>query len=203
MRILFNGLPQSTDPGAGVNPGSPIRQPGKWAGVLLASLAGVIVLSVSFALLVAVKQLVPKGASHPRGEIPWVGMILVFFLCILAHEFLHMLLYPDAGRSDATILFIDWSKLQFGAYYEGSILRARWIAMRLLPMVALTILSLAGLFLLDRWMTFTLESYLWVLILTNSLGSGADLAAVIIVLQQVPAAGVLNFHRGRAYWLPG
>jgi hypothetical protein len=35
------------------------------------------------------------------------------------------------------------------------------------------------------------------------LGSGGDLVAALIVLRQVPPDGVLNFHRGRAYWLPG
>jgi len=75
--------------------------------------------------------------------------------------------------------------------------------MRLLPLIVMTVLPLAALLLLDPWMTFELESYLWVLLLTNSLGSGGDLAAVAIVLGQVPERGALIFYRGRAYWLAG
>jgi hypothetical protein len=51
-------------------------------------------------------------------------------------------------------------------------------------------------------MTFMLETYLIILILTNSLGSGGDLVAAAIVLRQVPPGGALHFHRGRAYWEP-
>jgi hypothetical protein len=128
-------------------------------------------------------------------------MFFVFLMGILAHEFLHAVLHPDSGRSDSTILFVDWRKVQFGVYFEGRIPRGRWIVMRLLPLLVLTVLPWIVFYLMYPWMTFTLETYLIILILTNSLGSGGDLVAVAIVLRQVPAGGVLNFHRGRAYWL--
>jgi hypothetical protein len=200
MKILFGEPPKRAVLPEDTDAGRPIRQPGRWAGVLLASMAGAVVFFVSLALLIAVGELLPAGASHPRGPIPWAGMLVAFFLCVLAHEGLHILLHPDSGRTDATILFIEWRKLQFGAYYEGRFPRARWIAMRLLPMAVVTVLPLTALLLLRAWMTFSLESYLWVLLLPNSLASGADPAAVLIVLRQAPPGGDLNFHRGRAYW---
>jgi hypothetical protein len=74
--------------------------------------------------------------------------------------------------------------------------------MRLLPFLALTILPLAVFLIVYNQMTYALEIYLIIVMLTNGLGSGGDLVAVIIVLLQVPASGALNFYRGRAYWLP-
>jgi hypothetical protein len=208
MRLLFNRLPPSAEPAAGENPGRAIRQPGRWASALLAALAGLFILAGVIAASSARSYFLPVADPDPsyamaNRVIPWAGMLLVFILGVLAHELLHTTQYPDGGRSDSTTLIINWMRLQFGAYYEGRIPRARWIAMRLLPLVAITGLSLLGLFLLWERMTFTIESYFWILILTNSLGSGGDLAAVLIVLRQVPLDGFLNFHRGRAYWLPG
>ena len=208
MRVLFNRLPPAEEPSRGEDPGRPIRQPGRWASALLASLAGLFILAGVIAASSVHSYFLPAGDSDPsyampNRVIPWAGMLLVFILGILAHELLHTMLYPDGGRSDLTTLIINWKRLQFGAYYEGPIPRARWIVLRLLPLFAITGLSLLGLFLLWERMTFTIESYFWILILTNSLGSGGDLAAVLIVLRQVPPDGILNFHRGRAYWLPG
>jgi hypothetical protein len=206
MRILFDRLPPSADPAAGVDPGQPIRQPGPWVSALLSALAGLFLLFIPVALSIAQSVLYPEGGSNPPSDehiIPWAGMVLVFVLCILAHEFTHALLFPDSGRSDSTVLILNWKKLQFGVYYEGRIPRDRWIAMRLLPLLLLTALPQAGLMLFYNGMSFAVETYLIIMILANSLGSGGDLVAVLIVLRQVPPGGFLNFHHGRAYGLPG
>jgi hypothetical protein len=206
MRILFNGLPCFTEPAAGVDPGRPIRQPGRWASAILAGLAGLIILTgvvIASGVHSYLFPIVDPDPSYSDRVIPWAGMVFFFFGCILAHELLHALVHPDGGRSDSTVLILNWRKLQFGVYYEGRFPRRRWIVMRLLPLLVLTGLALAGLFILWDRMTFTIESYLWILILTNSLGSGGDLVAALIVLRQVPPDGTMNFHRGRAYWLPG
>jgi hypothetical protein len=208
MRILFTSLPPSADPVAGANPGRPIRQPGRWTSTILAALAGFVILAIAVAISAVHSHFFPSGDPDPsytmsNRVIPWAGMLLFFILGIIAHELLHTMIHPDGGRSDSTTLIINWKRLQFGAYYEGRIRRGRWIAMRLLPMIAITGMALVGMFLLWERMTFAIESCFWILILTNSLGSGGDLAAVLIVLRQVPPDGFLNFHRGRAYWLPG
>jgi len=98
MRIQLGSPPRRPVEPENPNVGRPIRQPGKWASVLLASMTGVIVLVVSYVLLVAVKQLLPPGASYPKTAIPWAGMIAAFFLCVFAHEGLHILLHPDSGH---------------------------------------------------------------------------------------------------------
>jgi hypothetical protein len=67
----------------------------------------------------------------------------------------------------------------------------------------LTILPQIVFLLMYPRLTYAVETYLIILILTNSLGSGGDLVAAFIILRQVPPGGSLNFHRGRAYWLPG
>jgi hypothetical protein len=185
--------------------GRPIRQPGKWTSTFLASLAGLFVLAVSIAVLLVFSFFHEDRRTGPTtgtdlGVV--IAVLLAFFLCIAAHELIHAVLYPDSGRSDSTVLFLDWKKLQFGVYYEGSVSRTRWLAMRLFPIFGLTILPLAVWLATFDGLTIAEDAFLMILVITNSLGSGGDLVAAIIVLLQVPAAGALNFSRGRAYWQP-
>lgn len=205
MRIRFGSPPIHPPAAIEADAGVPIRQPGRWKSAILASLAGMILLSIPVAVSIAYSVLFPEGeagGSFRKEALPWAGMLISFVLSILAHELLHALLHPDFGRSDSTVLFIGWKKLQFGVYYEGRFPRVRWIVMRLLPFLALTILPLAVFLIVYNRITYALETYLIIVMLTNGLGSGGDLVAVIIVLLQVPASGALNFYRGRAYWLP-
>ena len=205
MRISFNGLPPSADPAPGKDPGRLIRQPGRWTSAVLAGLAGMILLSIPIAASITYSFLLPdinQDPSYQNPVIPWGRMGIVFLLCILAHELIHALLHPDGGRSDSTVLIMNWKRLQFGVYYEGRFPRNRWIAMRLLPILFLTALPQILLMILYPWMTYAAETLFIILILTNSLGSGGDLIAALIVRRQVPPDGFLHFHRGRAYWLP-
>jgi hypothetical protein len=204
MRIQWGSPPAKSVSSITSDVGVPIRQPGRWTSAFLAALAGMILLSIPVDVSIAYSILFPNdaGGSIKKEAIPWAGMLVSFGLSILAHELLHALLHPDFGRSDSTILFIGLKKLQFGVYYEGLIPRTRWILMRLFPMFVLIILPLGVFLLAYNQMTYALETYLITVMLTNSLGSGGDLVAVIIVLLQVPAAGALNFYQGRAYWKP-
>jgi hypothetical protein len=205
LRIQWGSPPARPVSAIETDAGVRIRQPGKRTSAILALLAGIILLSVPVAVSIAHSVLVPEGdagGSFHKETIPWAGILVFLVLSILAHELLHALLHPDYGRSDSTGLFMGWRKLQFGVYYEGLFPRTRWVAMRLLPFIILTLLPLGVFFLLYSQMTYALETYLIIVMLANSLGSGGDLVAVIIVLLQVPASGVLNFYRGRAYWKP-
>jgi hypothetical protein len=204
VRIQWGSPPVKQVSSVPSDAGVPIRQPGRWTSAVLASLAGLVLLSIPVAVSTVYSVLFPDAASGPikKEAIPWAGMIVTFGLCILAHELLHALLHPDSGRSDSTILFIGLKKLQFGVYYEGRIPRTRWILMRLFPLLVLTLLPLGVFLLAYNQLTYAWETYLIIVMLTNSLGSGGDLVAAIIVLLQVPSSGTLNFYRGRAYWIP-
>ena len=204
MRFCF-GSPPAAPPETGAIPGHPIRQPGRWTGSVLAASAGLLCMSVPVSVFILHSAFHPEGypaSTIEKPPIPWGGIVVVMILSVLAHELLHAVLHPDSGLSDSTVFFVQWTRLRFGVYYEGRIPRARWLAMRLLPMAVLTFLPVFFYFLVFPWMTFVLETYLVILILTNSLGSGGDLVAAAIVLRQVPPGGVLHFHRGRAYWEP-
>jgi hypothetical protein len=205
MRIQWGSPPVTPAPVEEIQIGRSIRQPGKWVSTILASLAGFILLAIPVLGLMVYSFLHERPQevlSAGDGAGMWIAVFLAFFLCIPVHELLHAVLYPDFGRSDSTVLFVAWRKLQFGVYYEGCISRTRWLAMRLFPILGLTILPLIAWLAAIDGLTTSLETFLMVLVITNSVGSGGDLVAALIVLLQVPATGMLNFYRGRAYWMP-
>jgi hypothetical protein len=205
MRIQLGGLPKKTADQEDPNAGKLIRQPGQRASAILAGLGGLGLLLVSTALTIAAVSLLSnlKVTGFSSKEfIPSLGILIIILLTIIAHELSHALLHPGFGFTDSTVLFLDWKKLQFGVYYEGRIPRRRWIAMRLFPLFVLTVLPLAVFLVLFFQASSIWDTFLIIMILTNSVGSGGDLAAVIIVMRQVPPDGELNFYRGKAYWLP-
>lgn len=202
MRILFGSPPRTILPSDTSAAGRPIRQPGGRTSAFLATFSGVLLLAVPVGINIAYSILFPDpaGESIPREALPWLGMLVFLVFGIVAHELLHAVLHPQFGRSDSSLLFLGWKRLQFGVYYEGRFPRNRWIAMRLLPLIVLAFAPTAVFVLWYARLTFEWETYLIILMLVNSLGSGADLVAVLVVLWQVPAGGVLNFYRGRAFW---
>jgi hypothetical protein len=93
------------------------------------------------------------------------------------------------------------TKLRFGVYYEGCMTRGRWLAMRLAPLVCLSVVPVMLLTLFEVVpASFALETFLQVLMLVSGIGSGGDVIAVIWVLFQVPARADICFCSGRAYW---
>jgi len=204
MRIHLSDPPLSTELTDESYAGRPIRQPDHRKSVLLTTLVGLVLLSILIAismLYLTLAQRVGVMGFTEKEFAPSLGLLVVIALGIITHELLHALLHPGFGLTDSTELFLGWQKLRFAVYYEGRIPRRRWIFMRLFPLCVLTLLPLAIILVMFFRSTYGLETYLIALILVNTLGSGGDLVAVAIVLRQVPPDGVLNFHRGKAYWL--
>ena len=135
---------------------------------------------------------------------PWVVVVVVLAVFIPLHEFLHLLGQPEWGRSSRSVVVVWPTKLRFGVYYEGCMSRRRWLGMRLAPLIVLSVLPAGLLALLQvQPLSAELEIGLQVLMVVNTLGSGGDILAAVVVLRQVPAATAqMCFESGRAYWRP-
>jgi hypothetical protein len=183
-----------------------VRGPGSWLGYALAGLVG---LAIPFALVTGLVFFSSLGAPSEGAEPyavapaqPWGAMLLALLVSVPAHELLHALCQPRWGLSDRTVVVMWPAKLRFGVYYEGCISRTRWLIMRLVPLVVLSLLPAALLAVFSGRMRFSLETFLAVLMLVNGIGSGGDVIAVAWVAFQVPPSALLCFHRGGAYWKP-
>jgi len=134
---------------------------------------------------------------------PWI-LLPVLVVSVVVHEFLHLLFHPGWGLSSKSLVFLWLRRLQLGVYYEGFMSRRRWLAMRLSPLVGLTVLpTLLLLVAYPYRMSFFWEQFLVLVILVNSLGAGGDLVASLIVAHQVPREGEVGNWNGRACWRQG
>ena len=143
------------------------------------------------------------GATANDAASPWVVTLVVLASYIPLHELLHLLGQPGWGRSDRSMVVLWPAKLRFGVYYEGCMSRRRWLGMRLAPLVVLSVLPACALALGQvQPLSPDVEVGLSVLMVANTLGSGGDVIAAILVLRQVPSTASLCFQAGRAYWRP-
>jgi len=146
-----------------------------------------------------------RGGMATSGDAasPWVPVFIVLAVFIPLHEFLHLLGQPEWGRSSRSVVAVWPGKLRFGVYYEGCMSRRRWLAMRLAPLIVLSVLPACVLALLQVLpQRPEMEIGLQVMMLVNALGSGGDVVAALLVLAQVPPTAHLCFRAGRAYWRP-
>ena len=182
-----------------------IRSPGSGLSHLLASLTGLFLLVVPIAglCLVLSTLAIPNPDVDPNYVPPvaWGAVSLAILSYIPLHELLHLLWHPRFGSSDQSILVFWPSKLQFGVYYEGCMSRTRWVLMRIAPFVLLSAVPAAVVAVL-QYVAFThpTRTFIEVVMVLNAVGSGADLAAVFLVMPQVPRSAWLCFRGGTAYW---
>jgi hypothetical protein len=183
-----------------------IRAPEARRGYWLAALVGLVLLSgLCAGLGVWSLALGNRGgmATASDAASPWLVMLVVLATFIPLHESLHLLGQPGWGRSSRSVVVLWPAKLRFGVYYEGCMSRRRWLAMRLAPLVVLSVLPACALGLLQvQPLSADVEVGLSVLMVVNALGSGGDVMAAMLVVAQVPAAASLCFRAGRAYWRP-
>jgi hypothetical protein len=126
---------------------------------------------------------------------------MALLLYIPLHELLHAIWHPKLGLSPQTVLVVWPKRLRFGVYYEGCMGRGRWLAMRLAPLVGLSVLPVGLLTLFHAVrVAFAWEVFLQVLMLVNGIGSGGDVVAAAWVLFQVPLKARICFCDGKAYW---
>lgn len=203
MRILFGGTPAPAAPPNEAEGLHGIRSPKASLSPWLASLTGLLLLLAScVALYVVLTFIYP--AADPQATTPPapLGAVILALVCYIPlHELLHLLWHPDPWSFDQSVLVIWPAKLQFGVYFEGDMSRRRWLVMRAAPFVALSLLPVAILGVTQNGaFDLGVKTFLWVLFVVNTVGSGADVAAMWIVVRQVPRTAWICFRGGRAYW---
>jgi len=178
-----------------------IEQPTPRRGLAVSILVGIFLALIPVVLLSLEAWIVPRIDSRPYETLPWWIIIPALMVCVLIHEWLHLLCHPGWGGSGHSLVVFWPQKFQVGVHYQGFMKRSRWLVMRLAPLVGLTVLP--TLFLLVAYphpLNFFWEQFLVMIIFVNSLGSGGDLVAAVIVARQVPATGDVGIWNGRACW---
>ena len=181
-----------------------IHSPSSRRGYLAAGLVGLLILFLLLGVLIGVSVFLDsQGISETAVDTstPWGVVIFALLIFIPLHEFLHMIWYPKFGFSEQTTLVIWPQKLRFGVYYAGCISRRRWLIMRLAPVMILSIIPTLLLILYTFIpFSYSINVFLQLIMLVNAIGSGGDVVAAILVMQQVPSGADICFHEGKAYW---
>jgi hypothetical protein len=113
---------------------------------------------------------------------------------VIAHELIHALVHPMAGRSPRSILGF-WTSLGFYAHYDGEMSRNRLVACLLMPLLVLSIVPLLV-------SAVTQVSSAWVAFVSafNAFCACVDLLLAGSVLIQIPATAIVRFKSWRIYW---
>ncbi len=201
MRLIVNptpptGMPQSLPEGWSL-----IRQPKPRRALMLAIAAGLALPVIPLMLMGLESWLFPITDTRPYETIGFWTLVPVVLVSVVLHELLHLLGHPGGGRSPESQVLVWPRMLQIAVFYDGFMPRSRWLAMRLVPLFGLTVLPAMVLlaaypFLMD----FFWQQFIVLVILVNSLGTGGDLVAALIVARQVPSGGEVGIWQGRACW---
>ena len=206
MRLQLGDIPRMEGASPEALGWRPIRSPDARWSFWLAALVGLFLLNglcVGLGTWLLVVADSTGMATVSDAAAPWVVALVVLATHIPLHDSLHLLGQPGWGRSSRSVVVLWLSRLRFGVYYEGCMSRRRWLAMRLAPVVLLSVLPACLLALLQAQpVTPDLEVGLTVLMAVNALGSGGDVIAAVLVVAQVPPGACLCFRAGRAYWRP-
>ncbi len=205
MRVHLGNIPEvvGTDPQPeGLRA---IQGPRPLMGHLLGSLTGLFLLVVPITGICLILSIFaipnPNADPHYAPPVAWGAVVLAWLCYIPLHELLHLVWHPRFGASEQSILVVWPRKLQFGVYYEGCMSRTRWLLMRLAPFMFLSVIP-ASFDAIFQNVAFTHASktFIEVVMVLNTVGCGADVAAVFLVMRQVPRSAHLCFRGGRAYW---
>jgi hypothetical protein len=205
MRVHLGNIPEITGSDPEAQGLHVIRSPSSSLSHLLASLTGLflLVMPITGLCLVLSTFAIPNPDLDPNYVPPvaWGAAFLAMLSFIPLHELLHLIWHPRFGTSDQSILVIWPSRLQFGVYYEGCMSRTRWLLMRIAPFVFLSIFP-AVFIAIFQYVAFShiTKTFIEVVMVLNTVGSGADVAAIFLVLSQVPHSASLRFREGKAYW---
>jgi len=201
MKLLINPRPQAMVAQPTPSGLHFIQQPKKNKGLILSILAGLLIPLIPFTVLSIESAVIPGAGTYNGETVPWWIVFPVLIVCIFFHELLHLLWHPGWGFSKQSSVNIWPQKFQFGVFFDGFMSRSRWLAMRLAPLVGLTLLPTVFLLVTHFYdLPFFWRQFIVLVILVNSLGSGGDLLASIIVYRQVPAQGKIGIWNGRACW---
>jgi hypothetical protein len=158
-------------------------------GQVFSVVAGAVLCIAAFALWIVTVPFNPV-------RIDYATLIIATAMVLFFHELAHAAAFTW-GRDRGRRVEVVWQKYRPHLRYHGAVSRSRYIAVLLVPLVAVTLLPiLASIALSLR------SGDLVVISLLNALVSGGDVLAAALVLLQVPARAVVQRRGDCVIWKP-
>jgi hypothetical protein len=156
-------------------------------GQVFSVIAGAVLCIAAFALWILA---VP---FHPV-RIDYATLIIAAAIVLFFHELAHAATFTW-GRDRGRRVEVVWQKYRPHLRYHGAVSRARYIAVLLAPLFAITLLPVVASVALSLR-----SGDLVVISLMNALVSGGDILAAALVLLQVPANGIVQRRGDCVIW---
>ena len=162
-----------------------LKEPGPWV-MQLCAIPIAVVLGGTLAF-----------AGSWAGPIRWTGgwpLIVVIVLLEPVHETIHALTHPGNGRKRDTIVGLWPQRLLFYAHYDAALSRNRFLAILIMPLLAMSVLPL----LITAVMGISLD-WIVAVVVVNGLAAAGDVFGCLLVLFQVPANATVR-NKGYYTW---
>lgn len=134
--------------------------------------------------------------SVPRRELLYPfspPLMMVFFIAvILAHELLHIVVFPDFKRS---VVGLFPGGFAFFAHYEGPLTRRRFLLCAAMPLIVLTVLPVTIALVLSFGSHLGAALSTW-----NAMFACVDILGIWLVAREIPAGALLRNQGLRTYW---
>jgi hypothetical protein len=175
-----------------------------WRLVYAPSIVGFQLLAIPVAIVstavVAFLWATVTPVGNPFGpfvaSLPNIGFRVVCLVAVLAaHEFIHVLMHPKAGRSQQTVLGFYPSRMLLYVSYLGEFSRTRLLVILLMPFTVISLMP----FILSALTQMASGWVAYVSVLNALLASG-DIVAATIILTQIPSDAIVRSQGWKAYW---
>lgn len=164
-----------------------VHEIGADVGLVLSLVAGGLLCMATFVLWIVAVPFNPVRVDYPT-------LLLATLMVLFFHEFAHAAMFT-CGRARGLRVECAWQKYRPHLRYHGAVSRARYIAVLLAPIVALSIAPVVASVALAVH-----SGDLMLISLLNALVSGGDVIAAGLVLLQVPANAIVQRRGDCVIW---
>lgn len=166
-----------------------LREPEKSKFMQIVSLIQIGLWGVFFFVWLMVE---PKITSYFT-RTSFVGYLLILLIIFPVHEILHGIFYPI--KNHKKIIFGCWPKMgAFYALYEGQLTRSRWLIVYMMPFALISVIPV-----LVALYTFV-PPWLVIASILNAGFAAGDIAAIAMIIYQVPKKAVIVQNGWDTYW---
>jgi hypothetical protein len=138
-----------------------------------------------------------RDVTLPQIALAAFLIVLAFFAVLVIHEAIHLVMHPQQGRSQDSVVGVWPQAFVFYASYDNEISRNRFLVMVAAPFVLLSVCPVLGF-----WITGKVILWLVFVVLVNGIGSCFDLLVLGMVLAQVPSKTLIRNNGWDTYWKP-
>ncbi len=154
-----------------------------------------IPLAIIITLLITMIVAIFTNTDIDFGRKLFIQVFISYILIVPVHEILHALGFPSLLKSDEVFMGFNPKGFVFFAHYIGHMSRNRFLFVLVFPFIILSILPVVIMSMLS-----ISNSWIFMIVIVNTLASSGDLLGFLIILFQVPRVAIVKNKGLKTYW---